>query len=55
MTVSLPNGVSVSMGYNKNNTKVKVESNFFSGLCYIFVVFADRFRKLVQNKKISNN
>jgi aminopeptidase C len=43
------------MGYNKNNTKVKVESSLFSGLCFMFVVFNARFSKLIKEKKVAAN
>lgn len=45
LSIQLSNGVLCSMGYNKNSTKIKIESNFFSGLCYMFVVFVTRFNR----------
>lgn len=36
------------MGYNKNSTKVKIESKFYSGLCYMFVLFWERFQQVKQ-------
>lgn len=55
LTIELANGVYCSMGYNKNNSKVKLESNVFSALCYMFVVFATRLGGLIRNQKIENN
>lgn len=40
----LANGVKAAIVYNKNLTKVKIESEVYSGLCFLFIEFVNRIQ-----------
>lgn len=50
MLVELANSIQCCVGYNKGNTKVKFESEFFSGLCFMTVVYIKRVSEYNKRK-----
>ena len=49
---TLANGVDCVIAYNKTFNKAKVESEYYSGLCYIVSEFSHRIRQF--NSKTSS-
>lgn len=44
MEFTLSNGVKCGITYNKTYNKAKIESEFYSGLCYIFACYSSHVK-----------